>query len=124
MQSPRIPLPVLTLRARLLLRMGGTILLLLALWIVGGAQLRAADRRLQSVVDETLAPVADVGRIQNDYNDLLDALVHATLTRLPSSVDDAVTAIGSDRHDIDKQWKSLTASGLGKVQSKLVALAA
>jgi methyl-accepting chemotaxis protein len=124
MRSPRISLPVLTLRARLLLRMGGTILLLLALWIVGGAQLRTADQRLQSVVDETLAPVADVGRIQNDYNDLLDALVHATLTRLPSSVDDAVTAIGSDRHDIDKQWKSLTASGLGKAQSKLVVLAA
>jgi len=124
MRSPRIRLPELTLRARLLLRMGGTILLLLALWIVGGVQLRTADQRLQSVVDETLAPVADVGRIQNDYNDLLDALVHATLTRLPSSVDDAVTAIGSNRHDIDKQWKSLTASGLGKAQSKLVSLAA
>jgi methyl-accepting chemotaxis protein len=124
MRFPRIELPVLTLRVRLLLRMGATIFLLLALWIVGGLQLRTADQRLQSVVDETLAPVANVGRIQNDYNDLLDALVHATLTRLPSSVDDAVTAIGSDRHDIDKQWKALTASGLGKAQSKGVALAA
>lgn len=74
MRFPQIPLPELTLRARLLLRMAGTILLLLALWIVGGVQLRTADQRLQSVVDETLAPVANVGRIQNDYNDLIDAL--------------------------------------------------
>ena len=124
MPLPRVSLPVLTLRARLSLRLAGTIVLLLALWGVGGAQLRTADRRLQSVVSETLSPVASVGRIQNDYNDLLDALVHATLTRLPSAVDDAVTAIGSDRHDIDRQWASLTASGLGKTQGKLVALAA
>ena len=123
MSFSRLTLPTLTLRARLLLRLAGTILLLLALWIVGGVQLRHADARLQSVVGDTLAPVADVGHIQNDYNDLLDALVHATLMRLPSAVDDAVTAIGSNRHDIDKQWKSLTASGLGKTQAKLVALA-
>ncbi|SEM58874.1 methyl-accepting chemotaxis protein [Luteibacter sp. UNCMF331Sha3.1] len=124
MRFPRASLPTLTLRARLVLRMAGTILLLLALWIVGGLQLRAADERLRSVVAGTLAPVADVGRIQNDYNDLLDALVHATLTRLPSSLDDAVTAIGSDRKDIGKQWRALEASGLGKEQAKLVALAA
>ena len=124
MRFPRFPLPTLTLRARLLLRLAGTILLLLSLWIVGGVQLRSANDRLQSVVGDTLAPVADVGHIQNDYNDLLDALVHATLMRLPSAVDDAVTAIGADRHDIDKQWKSLEASGLGQSQKKLVALAA
>jgi methyl-accepting chemotaxis protein len=124
MRLPRIPLPTLTLRARLSLRLAGTIVLLLALWIVGGVQLRTADQRLQSVVGDTLAPVADVGHIQNDYNDLLDSLVHATLTRLPSSVDDAVTAIGGNRKDIDRQWKALEASGLGKDQHKLVALAA
>ncbi|MDQ7995607.1 MAG: methyl-accepting chemotaxis protein [Luteibacter sp.] len=124
MPFPRFALTTLTLRARLSLRLAGTIFLLLALWIVGGVQLRTADDRLQSVVTDTLAPVADVGHIQNDYNDLLDALVHATLMRLPSAVDDAVTAIGSNRHDIDKQWKSLTASGLGKAQAKLVTLAA
>lgn len=116
MRFSRLPLPELTLRARLLLRLAGTICLLLALWIVGGVQLRTANERLQSVVGDTLAPVADVGHIQNDYNDLLDALVHATLMRLPSAVDDAVTAIGADRHDIDKQWKSLEASGLGVAQ--------
>jgi methyl-accepting chemotaxis protein len=124
MRFPRIPLPTLTLRARLSLRLAGTILLLLVLWIVGGVQLRTADQRLQSVVGDTLAPVADVGHIQNDYNDLLDALVHATLTRLPSAVDDAVTAIGGNRKDIERQWKALEASGLGKNQQKLVALAA
>jgi len=124
MSSAAFRLPTLTLRARLLLRLAGTILLLLALWIVGGVQLRTADARLQSVVGDTLAPVADVGHIQNDYNDLLDAVVHATLMRLPSAVDDAMTAIGSNRHDIDRQWASLTASGLGKSQAKLVALAA
>ncbi|MET0254725.1 MAG: methyl-accepting chemotaxis protein [Luteibacter sp.] len=124
MSLPRITLPTLTLRARLSLRLAGTILLLLAFWIVGGVQLRTADSRLQSVVGDTLAPVADVGHIQTDYNDLLDALVHATLMRLPSAVDDAVTAIGSNRHDIDKQWKALTASGLGTTQARLVALAA
>ncbi|WP_369928310.1 methyl-accepting chemotaxis protein [Xanthomonas sp. NCPPB 2632] len=124
MSFPAFRLPTLTLRARLSLRLAGTILLLLALWIVGGVQLRTADARLQSVVGDTLAPVADVGHIQNDYNDLLDAVVHATLMRLPSAVDDAMTAIGSNRHDIDRQWASLTASGLGKSQAKLVALAA
>ncbi|QWT19690.1 MCP four helix bundle domain-containing protein [Bacillus sp. NP157] len=124
MRIPRIVVPTLTLRARLTLRLAGTILLLLALWIVGGVQLRQANGRLQSVVGETLAPVADVGHIQNDYNDLLDALVHATLMRLPSATDDAVTAIGANRSDIDKQWKSLSASGLGVQQQKLVALAA
>ncbi|MDF3983521.1 methyl-accepting chemotaxis protein [Luteibacter sp. PPL201] len=124
MRLPWFSLPTLTLRARLLYRLGGTILLLLILWIVGGVQLRTANDRLQSVVGGTLAPVADVGHIQNDYNDLLDALVHATLTRLPSSVDDAVTAIGSDRHDIERQWKALEASDLGQSQTKLVALAA
>jgi Methyl-accepting chemotaxis protein len=117
-------LPTLTLRARLALRLAGTILLLLALWIVGGVQLRQANGRLQSVVGETLAPVANVGRIQNDYNDLLDALVHAALARLPSATDDAATAISANRHDIDKQWKELEASGLGQQQKKLVALAA
>lgn len=124
MRFPRIPVPTLTLRARLSLRLAGTAFLLLALWIVGGMQLRTADRRLQSVVGETLSPVANLGRIQNDYNDLLDALVHATLTRLPSAVDDAVTAIGGNRKDIDRQWKALVASGLGKEQHTLVALAA
>lgn len=123
MSIPRVSLPTLSLRARLTLRLAGTIVLLLALWTVGGVQLRTADSRLQSMVAETLSPVANVGRIQNDYNDLLDAVVHATLTRLPSAADDAVTAIGSNRHDIDRQWASLTASGLGKAQGKLVALA-
>jgi len=123
MRFPLIPLPTLTLRVRLTLRLAGTILLLLALWIVGGLQLRAADHRLQSVVGDTLAPVAAVGRIQNDYNDLLDALVHATLTRLPSAADDAVTTIQADRKSIDRQWKTLEASGLGKEQGKLVTLA-
>ncbi|QDE41338.1 HAMP domain-containing protein [Luteibacter pinisoli] len=124
MRLPQIILPTLTLRARLTLRLAGTIVLLLALWIVGGLQLRQANDRLQSVVGETLAPVANVGRIQNDYNDLIDALVHATLARLPSATDDAVTAIGANRHDIDKQWKELEASGLGQQQKKLVTLAA
>lgn len=124
MSLPLVRLPTLTLRARLLLRLAATVLLLLALWILGGVQLRTADARLQSVVGDTLAPVADVGHIQNDYNDLLDAVVHATLMRLPSAVDDAVTAIGSDRHDIDRQWSLLTASGLGRSQAKLLALAA
>lgn len=124
MRLPKATLPTLTLRARLALRLAGTILLLLALWIVGGVQLRQANARLQSVVGETLAPVAAVGHIQNDYNDLLDALVHATLAKLPSATDDAVTAIGANRHDIDKQWKELEASGLGQQQKKLVALAA
>jgi methyl-accepting chemotaxis protein I, serine sensor receptor len=124
MRLPKIALPTLNLRARLALRLAGTILLLLALWIVGGVQLRQANGRLQNVVGETLAPVANVGRIQNDYNDLIDALVHATLMRLPSAYDDAATAIGANRHDIDKQWKELEASGLGQQQKKLVALAA
>lgn len=124
MRFPRIPLRTLTLRARLTLRLAGTVLLLLALWIVGGLQLRAADRRLQSVVGDTLSPVAALGHIQNDYNDLLDALVHATLTRLPSAADDAVTTIQADRTSIERQWKALQASGLGKEQGKLVTLAA
>jgi methyl-accepting chemotaxis protein len=124
MRFPTFSVPTLTLRARLALRLAGTIVLLLVLWMVGGMQLHAANDRLQSVVGETLAPVAAVGRIQNDYNDLLDALVHATLTRLPSAADDAGTAIGSNRNDIDKQWKVLEQSGLGRAQKKLLALAA
>ncbi|MDR6937633.1 methyl-accepting chemotaxis protein [Luteibacter sp. 3190] len=124
MRLPRFSVPTLTLRTRLVLRLAGTILLLLALWIVGGAQLRTADRRLNDVVGGTLAPVADVGHIQNDYNDLLDALVHATLTRLPSALDDAATSIGTDRKRIDRQWRSLEASALGRDQAKLVQLAA
>lgn len=124
MRFPRVPLRTLTLRARLTLRLAGTVLLLLALWIVGGVQLRAADARLQSVVGDTLSPVAALGHIQNDYNDLLDALVHATLTRLPSAAEDAVTSIQADRKSIERQWAALEASGLGREQGKLVALAA
>ena len=52
----------------------------------------------------------------------LPTLVHATLTRLPSAADDAVTTIQSDRKSIDRQWKALEASGLGKEQGKLVTL--
>lgn len=117
-----LPFSLASFGARLVARLIGSIALLLAVCLISGLQLGKDDARLQGLVSDTLAPVADVGRIQNDYNDILQTLTHAALTELPSSVDDAVTQIGARRVDIKKHWGPLKASGLGQKQRQLLAL--
>ncbi|WP_266160875.1 methyl-accepting chemotaxis protein, partial [Dyella silvatica] len=116
-------MPSPSLRLRLILRLLGLLLLLL---LIGGAAVIAlahADRRMSGLVSNALSPVAAVGRIQNDYNDSLNALTHASLTRLPSAVDEAKTLIQSNRLEIERHWKTLQASGLGQQQAQLLGLA-
>ena len=126
LRLPRLRLPSFfswtSFGARLIARLLGSMALLLAICLISALQLGHDDTRLQRLVTDTLAPVADVGRIQNDYNDILQTLTHAALTELPSSVDDAITQIGARRVDIRKHWEPLKASGLGKKQAQLLAL--
>ena len=113
----------ISLRIRLILRLCGLMLLLLAL---GGAAAWSqvhADRRMSALVVDALDPISDVGRIQNDYADSLNALTHAGLTRLPSALDEAKTQIQSDRLDIERRWKHLLASGLAREQAQLIVVA-
>jgi len=115
-------LSTLSLRARLFLRLGGLLLLLL---LVGGFAVWAllhADRRMGALVADALSPVSDVGRIQNDYNDSLNALTHAGLTRLPSALDEAKTLIQSNRIDIERTWRRLQASGLARQEAQLLSV--
>jgi methyl-accepting chemotaxis protein-1 (serine sensor receptor) len=121
----RIPaLPILSLSTRLILRLIGSAAMLIIVCGAGALQLTQADQRIQLVVGDTLAPVADLGRIQSDYNDMMQALVHASLTRLPSSVDDAVTSIKSNRLDVERHWAPLGRSGLAQQQRQLLKLTA
>ncbi|MBB6189350.1 methyl-accepting chemotaxis protein [Rhodanobacter sp. MP7CTX1] len=121
----RIPaLPTLSLSTRLILRLIGSAAMLIIVCGAGALQLTQADQRIQLVVGDTLAPVADLGRIQSDYNDMMQALVHAALTRLPSSVDDAVTSIKSNRLDVERHWVPLGRSGLAQQQQQLLNLTA
>ena len=121
----RIPaLPTLSLSTRLILRLMGSAAMLIIVCGAGALQLTQADRRIQLVVGDTLAPVADLGRIQSDYNDMMQALVHAGLTRLPFSVDDAVTSIKSNRLDVERHWAPLGRSGLAQQQRQLLNLTA
>jgi methyl-accepting chemotaxis protein I, serine sensor receptor len=121
----RIPaLPTLSLSTRLILRLIGSAAMLIIVCGAGALQLTQADQRIQLVVGDTLAPVADLGRIQSDYNDMMQALVHAALTRLPSSVDDAVTSIKSNRLDVERHWVPLGRSGLAQQQRQLLNLTA
>ncbi len=115
-------LPTLTLSSRLLIRLVGSALLLIMICGAGASQLTHADERIQAVVGDTLKPVAELGRVQNDYDDIMQALVHATLTQLPSSVDDAVTSIKSNRLDIQRHWQRLSSSGLPPDQRQLLDL--
>lgn len=114
----------ITLRRLLLLRLAGILLLLIAIGASCAMLLARADQRIQTVVAGTLAPISDVGRIQSDFNNDYQALSHAVLMRLPSAVDDAATALKSNRVDIDRYWKPLLQSGLGMQQKTLLALAA
>ncbi|MFA6232434.1 MAG: methyl-accepting chemotaxis protein [Rhodanobacter sp.] len=114
----------LSVSTRLTLRLIGSVLLLVIVCGASVRQLTRADQRIQLVVVDTLAPVADVGQIERDYNDTMQALVHAALTQLPSAVDDAQTTIKSDRIDIDRRWASLGRSGLARQQRQLFALTA
>lgn len=114
----------LSLRALLLIRLAGVLAMLALICVLGASLLNRGDRRIQSVVGDTLSPVSDVGRIQNDYNDNFQAIAHAVMTRLPSSVDDAKTALKSNRVDIERHWKPLAASGLGLQEKQLLAVAA
>lgn len=114
----------LSLRALLLIRLAGVLAMLALICVLGASLLDRADTRIQSVVGDTLSPVSDVGRIQNDYNDNFQAIAHAVMTRLPSSVDDAKTALKSNRVDIERHWKPLAASGLGLQEKQLLAIAA
>lgn len=123
--SYRIPFQLtLNVSTLLTLRLIGSTLLLI---IVFGASMRQsarADQRIQQLVTDTLAPISDVGQIERDYNDIMQALVHANLTQLPSAVDDAQTIIKSDRIDIDRRWASLSRSGLAQQQKQLFVLTA
>jgi methyl-accepting chemotaxis protein I, serine sensor receptor len=114
----------ITLRRILLLRLAGILILLIAIGTLCAMALMQADTRIQSVVSDTLAPISDVGRIQSDFNNDYQVLSHAVLMRLPSAVDDAATAIKSNRVDIDRYWKPLMQSGLGMQQKQLLAIAA
>ncbi|GLQ90178.1 methyl-accepting chemotaxis protein [Dyella flagellata] len=114
----------ITLRRLLLLRLAGIVVVLIAIGALCAMALTKADRRIQSVVGDTLAPISDVGRIQSDINNDFQALSHAVLMRLPSAAEDAATAIKSNRVDIDRYWKPLLQSGLGTQQKALLTLAA
>lgn len=126
---PRLPRALsaafrLNLRKILLLRLAGMLALLIAIGALGAIALMRADNRIQSVVGDTLAPISNVGRIQSDFNNDFQALTHAVLMRLPSAVDDAKTAIKSNRVDIDRYWTPLRQSGLGIQYKQLLDLAA
>ncbi|HEV2621821.1 MAG TPA: methyl-accepting chemotaxis protein [Frateuria sp.] len=122
MHLRRLSLRSTSLRARLLIRLIGSVMLVLLLGGIAATQLARADRRLQQVVGETLTPVAAVGRIQSDYDDLMQALLHAVLTQLPSAADDATTAVNRDRSSAARAWKTLADSDFGRAQSQTLAL--
>ena len=84
------PTTGLTLRQRLLLRLLAIVTLLAITCVAGMVQLRRADTRIQGLVDGSLSPVADVGRVQNDYNSTLQVLVHAVMSQLPSAVEEEI----------------------------------
>lgn len=115
-------LTALSLRTRLILRLAGLLLLLLVVGGVAGLSLWHADRRMGALVADALSPLSDVGRIQNDYSDSLNALTHAGLTRLPSALDEARTQIQSNRVEIGRRWAHLRDSGLAREQAQLLAL--
>jgi methyl-accepting chemotaxis protein len=112
----------LTLRRRLLLRLLAILALLAITCLAGVVQLRRADARIQGVVEGSLSPVADVGRVQNDYNSTLQVLVHAVMSQLPSAVEDAHTRIHADRVDAERHWKALEASDLAREQTQTLKL--
>ena len=115
-------IPRLSLRQRLLLRMLSILGLLAVMGAAGVLQLHRADTRIHGLVQGSLSPVADVGRVQNDYNSSLQALVHAVLSQLPSAVDDARTRIHADRVDAERHWTSLLASELAREQAQSLKL--
>ncbi|MFC4528424.1 MCP four helix bundle domain-containing protein [Dyella halodurans] len=115
-------IPMLTLRKRLLLRLLSILGLLALTCAAGIVQLRRADTRIEGLVQGSLSPVADVGRVQNDYNSSLQALVHAVLSQLPSAVDDAHTRIHADRVDAERHWKQLLTSELAQEQAQTLKL--
>jgi methyl-accepting chemotaxis protein len=117
--SSRLPAS-LSLRARLTLRLLGLLALLLAIGAAALLALDRADRRSGGLVADALTPVAEVGRVQNDYADSLNALTHAAMTRLPSAVDEAKNQVQANRADIERHWKLLAASGLGRAQAQLM----
>ncbi|MHA6204331.1 methyl-accepting chemotaxis protein [Dyella soli] len=114
----------LTLRQRLLLRLLSILGLLAVMCAAGVVQLHRADTRIQSLVEGSLSPVADVGRLQNDYNSSLQVLVHAVLSQLPSAVEDAHTRIHADRVDAERHWRPLLASELAQEQAQALKLTA
>lgn len=115
-------IPGLTLRQRLLLRLLSILGLLAVIGAAGALQLHRADDRIRGLVQGSLSPVADVGRVQNDYNSSLQALVHAVLSQLPSAVDDARTRIHADRVDAERHWKALLDSELAQEQAQSLKL--
>ncbi|WP_114239077.1 methyl-accepting chemotaxis protein [Dyella sp. C9] len=115
-------IPALTLRQRLLLRLLSILGLLAVMSAAGLLQLHRADTRIQGLVEGSLSPVADVGRVQNDYNSSLQALVHAVLSQLPSAVEDAHTRIHADRVDAERHWKALQTSELAREQEQALKL--
>lgn len=114
----------LTLRQRLLLRLLAIVALLAITCVAGVVQLHRADMRIQGLVQGSLSPVADVGRVQNDYNSTLQVLVHAVMSQLPSAVDDAHTRIHVDRVDAERHWKALLGSELAQEQAQTLKVAA
>jgi methyl-accepting chemotaxis protein len=116
------PTTGLTLRQRLLLRLLAIVTLLAITCVAGIVQLRRADTRIQGLVDGSLSPVADVGRVQNDYNSTLQVLVHAVMSQLPSAVEDAHTRIHADRIDAERHWKTLLGSELAQEQAQTLKL--
>jgi len=116
------PITGWTLRQRLLLRLLAIVSLLAITCVAGVVQLRRADTRIQGLVDGSLSPVADVGRVQNDYNSTLQVLVHAVMSQLPSAVEDAHTRIHADRIDAERHWKTLQNSELAQEQAQTLKL--
>lgn len=113
----------LTLRQRLLLRLLAIVALLAITCVAGVVQLHRTDTRIQGLVEGSLSPVADVGRVQNDYNSTLQVLVHAVMSQLPSAVDDAHTRIHADRVDGERHWKALLDSELAQEQAQTLKVA-
>ncbi|MHC1481096.1 methyl-accepting chemotaxis protein [Frateuria aurantia] len=100
----------LSLRARLLLRLCVVLAVLFGLGGSAWLALAQSNRQMAALVSDALRPVAELGRIQNDYADALNAVTHASMARLPSAVDIASDTLQSEQTDIRRRWNSLVAT--------------
>ncbi|SEP73099.1 methyl-accepting chemotaxis protein [Ectothiorhodospira magna] len=111
----------LTLRQRLALMMASALLLMSAIALMGWVGIVQIEQRLQSVYDDRLEPMGQLGRISERIADSRMQLRMALSDTRPNAIDTALRRVRENQQTMDRIWADYKQTTLTPREAQLAA---